>query len=102
MQNQAQNQMYNQMQNLQLGPRNQLPQSNQFAQSSHMMPGSGHQYMGGSFQANLGQAIMANSYGPNRPMMPAQQSILVNGPAGYANSNAAPRMGHTLSNQLWQ
>ena len=95
--------MQDQMQNMNLGPRHQM-MSQQFGRANQMLPGTGQQFMGGNIQAKLGQAIMANSYGPNRPMMPAQQSILANGPTGYANENMGvnPALGHTLNNQLWQ
>jgi len=95
--------MQNQMQNLNLSPVSQMPGMNQPV--GNMAPGSRHQFMGSNnFQTNLGQAIMANSYGGHRPMMASQQPILANGPAGFSNVNAAvtPGMGHTLSNQLWQ
>lgn len=97
--------MQNQMQNMNLGQRNQMQSMNQsFNQNTQMMPGSRHQYMANDFQSNLGQSIMTNSYGANRPMMPSQQPILVNSPAmglASANMGTSPTMGHTLSNQLW-
>ena len=94
--------MQNQMQNLGLGPGNQMPGMKQ--QYGNMMPGPRNQFIGSNLQTNLGQAIMTNSYGANRPTMASQQPILVNGPTGFSNVNPAvsPGMGHTLSNQLWQ
>ena len=91
--------MQSQMRSMNLGPGNQMSQ-----QFGNMMPGPRNQFVGNNLQANLGQALMANSYGANRPMMASQQPILVNGPTGFSGVNAAvtPGMGHTLSNQLWQ
>lgn len=78
---------------------------NQFSSNQGNQMGFGStrpQYQAGTLPANLGQAMMSNSYGPNRPTMPSQQPILVN--SGYAAGSMAtsPNMGHTLSNQLWK
>ncbi len=98
--------MQAQMQNMNLARSNQ---PNQFYNTNNQMPQmqNNQQFQAANFQSNMGQNVMANSYGQSRPMMPSQQPILVNGQSsgmGFANTNMgmSQNMGHTLNNQLWK
>ena len=114
-------QLQQQMQQMQLrqgmGNQMQMNQMNQMrmrGQQSSYGPGMQttgsfgsmqQQYPTSGFTGLMGQNYMANSsWGANRPMMPSQPPIMVNGPGmGYniAPLASSPTTGHTLSHQLW-